>query len=58
MLIRNILNSPSDISWEIISEIDNDLNYWYGIKRVKNLTIKDNTIVRETVLSVRHSECE
>jgi len=58
MLIRNILNSPSDIIWEIISEIDSDPSYWHGIKRVKNLTVKDNTIVRETVISFRHSKCE
>lgn len=52
------MNLPSDIVWQIISEIDCDPNYWYGIKRVKNLTAKGNIVVRETVISFRHSKCE
>ena len=58
MLIRNKSDIPLEIIWQIVSEIDNDPHYWYGIKKVKNLTTDGNTIVRETVISFRNSRCE
>ncbi|MGD9674393.1 MAG: hypothetical protein AB7U98_13055 [Candidatus Nitrosocosmicus sp.] len=49
MLIRNKSDIPLEIIRQIVSEIDNDPHYWYGIKKVKNLTTDGNTIVREAV---------
>ena len=53
-----ILNSPAEIIWAIISDVDKDPRYWHGIIQTKNISVNGNTIERETVISFRQSRCE
>lgn len=39
-----------DRIWEIISDVDNDLNFWRGITSIKNLSSRGSTLIREVVL--------
>ncbi|VFJ12988.1 SRPBCC family protein [Candidatus Nitrosocosmicus franklandus] len=52
------IKSPLEIIWNIISDVDNDPKYWYGIKQTKNISVRGNTIERETIIAFRDSKCE
>jgi len=52
------INSPKEIIWKIISDIDNDPNYWQGIRETRNLKKEGNTIERETIISFRQSKSQ
>lgn len=51
------INSSDEVVWNIISNIDKDPDYWYGIKEVKNIKREGNTTERETIIAYRHSKC-
>lgn len=53
-----LLNSSTEIIWAIISDVDKDPRYWRGIKQTRNISVKGNTIERETIISFRHSKCK
>ncbi|MHB8567591.1 MAG: type II toxin-antitoxin system RatA family toxin [Nitrososphaerales archaeon] len=41
------INSSKDKVWEIISDLDNEPEYWYGTKSVHNISREGNVITRE-----------
>ncbi len=45
------VNSTFEKVWSIISDVDNDQNYWKGINRIKNISKVGNVLVREIYLS-------
>lgn len=51
------INSSDELIWTIISNIDNDPDFWYGIKAVKNIKREGNTTERETIIAYRHAKC-
>ena len=46
-----------DTVWNIISDIDNDPQYWLGTKSVKTLNNNGDIIEREIVLAFKESTC-
>ncbi len=40
--------------WEIISDLDNEPEYWYGTKEVRNISKEGNVIKREIVQNFRN----
>jgi ribosome-associated toxin RatA of RatAB toxin-antitoxin module len=52
-----IINANKQNIWKIISDVDNDPNYWYGIKKVKNLKKEQDFLERETIIAFRKSSC-
>jgi len=54
--IRKI-DSSDELIWSIISNIDEDPDFWHGIKAVKNIKREGNTTERETIIAFRHSKC-
>jgi ribosome-associated toxin RatA of RatAB toxin-antitoxin module len=51
------INSPDELIWSIVSDIDKDPDFWYGIKAVKNIKREGNTTERETIIAFRNSKC-
>ena len=49
--------APIDRVWDIISDIDNEPQYWHGTKSVKNIKRNGNMIEREVVISFKDSKC-
>ncbi len=43
--------------WSIISDLDNEPQYWHGTRSVKNLERKGNVIEREVVIAFKDSKC-
>ena len=47
------INAPKDSVWEIISDLDNEPEYWYGTREVRNISKDGNIINREIVQNFR-----
>ena len=45
------VNAYFERVWNIISKVDNDINYWKEIQHIKNISRERNVIVREVYLS-------
>jgi carbon monoxide dehydrogenase subunit G len=43
--------APADQVWRIISNVDNETQYWPTFKEIKNINEKGNTIEREVTIS-------
>ena len=56
--ISTTINANKDKVWSIISDLDNEPKYWHGTKSVKNLSVKDNEIVREVIIAFKNSKCK
>lgn len=48
------IKAPRDRVWEIISDLDNEYEYWYGTKDVRNISREGNVINREITQNFRN----
>jgi hypothetical protein len=48
------IEASSDRVWNIISDLDNEAEYWWGTKEVHNISKEGNTINREIVQNFRN----
>ncbi|MDE1871923.1 MAG: SRPBCC family protein [Thaumarchaeota archaeon] len=48
--VRLQINTSQERVWDIISNIDNDSNFWRGITSIRNLSRDGNVTTREIVL--------
>lgn len=48
--VRLQINTPQERVWNIVSNIDNDSNFWRGITSIRNLSRDGNVTIREIVL--------
>jgi|SRR5581483_11699258 len=51
------MSAPIDRVWDVISDVDNEPQYWHGTKTVKNISKNGNTIEREVTISFKDSRC-
>src|SRR5918911_1726910 len=51
------VSAPIDRVWDVISDIDNEPQYWHGTKSVKNISRNGNIIEREVIISFKDSRC-
>lgn len=47
------IHAPRDVVWEMISDLDNESEYWYGTREVKNISKEGNVINREITQNFR-----
>ena len=47
------INASRDKVWEIISDLDNEGEYWWGTKEVRNISKEGNVIKREIYQNFR-----
>jgi ribosome-associated toxin RatA of RatAB toxin-antitoxin module len=43
--------------WRIVSDVDNEPEYWHGTRTVKNISKTGNTIEREVTIAFRDAVC-
>jgi carbon monoxide dehydrogenase subunit G len=43
--------------WNIVSDIDNEPKFWKGTKEIRNISKKDNTVIREITIAFRDQKC-
>ena len=52
-----IINSAVDKSWEIISDINNEPEFWKGTKSIRNISQEGNTTKREITIAFKDKKC-
>jgi carbon monoxide dehydrogenase subunit G len=52
------INAPLSKVWEIMSNIDNEPQYWHGTKSINNIQKSGNVVEREVVIAFRNSVCK
>jgi carbon monoxide dehydrogenase subunit G len=50
------MTAPLDRVWTVISDVDNEAQYWHGTKSVKNISREGNVIKREVVIAFKDSK--
>ena len=51
------INSSTEKVWDIISDLDNEPEFWKGTKETKIISREGNVITREIVIAFRDSKC-
>ncbi|MCE9652147.1 MAG: SRPBCC family protein [Nitrosarchaeum sp.] len=51
------ISAPIDKVWDIVSNLDNEPEFWKGTKEVKNLSKNGDTITREITIAFRDQKC-
>ena len=52
-----IINSAVDKIWEIISDINNEPEFWKGTKSIRNISQEGNTTKREITIAFKDKKC-
>jgi carbon monoxide dehydrogenase subunit G len=48
--------APLDRVWSIVSDIDNEPQYWHGTKSVRNISKEGNVTMREATIAFKDSK--
>lgn len=51
------LAAPLSKVWQVVSDVDNEPEYWHGTKTVKNISRTGNTIERQVTIAFKDSLC-
>ncbi len=51
------INAPLDRVWGIVSDIDNEPEFWKGTKEIRNISRQDGKITREITIAFRDQKC-
>ena len=52
-----IINSNIDKIWDIISDINNEPEFWKGTKSIRNISQEGNTTKREITIAFKDKKC-
>ena len=52
-----MINSNVDKIWEVISDINNEPEFWKGTKSIRNISQDGNTTKREITIAFRDKKC-
>jgi carbon monoxide dehydrogenase subunit G len=51
------IKAPIEKIWNIISDLDNEPEFWKGTKEVRNISKEDNKVNREITIAFRDQKC-
>lgn len=51
------ISASVDKVWDIISDLDNEPEFWKGTKEIKNISKKGDVITREVTIAFRDQKC-
>ena len=52
-----VINSSVDKIWDIISDINNEPEFWKGTKSIRNISQEGNTTKREITIAFKDKKC-
>ena len=52
-----IVNSTSEKIWDVISDINNEPEFWKGTKSIRNISQEGNTTKREITIAFKDKKC-
>ena len=57
IVVQTEINATLEKVWEVISDIDNEPEFWKGTKKVKTLSVEGDIIKREITIAFRDQKC-
>jgi ribosome-associated toxin RatA of RatAB toxin-antitoxin module len=51
------INASTDKVWDVVADIDNEPKFWKGTKKVRNISKKENIVIREITIAFRDQKC-
>ena len=57
IVVQTEIKATIDKVWEVISDIDNEPEFWKGTKKVKTLSVEGDIIKREITIAFRDQKC-
>ena len=57
IVVQTEIKATIEKVWEIISDIDNEPEFWKGTKKVKTLSVEGDIIKREITIAFRDQKC-
>ncbi|HSB83112.1 MAG TPA: SRPBCC family protein [Nitrosarchaeum sp.] len=55
--VSSEISASIDKVWDIVSDLDNEPEFWKGTKEIKNLSKNGDIIVREVTIAFRDQKC-
>ena len=52
-----VINSSVDKIWDVISDINNEPEFWKGTKSIRNISQEGNTTKREITIAFKDKKC-
>ena len=52
------IKAPTEIVWDLVSDIDNEPKFWKGTKEVRNISREGDVINREIIIAFRDQKCQ
>ena len=57
IVVQTEIKATIEKVWEVISNIDNEPEFWKGTKKVKTLSVEGDIIKREITIAFRDQKC-
>ena len=57
IVVQTEIKATIEKVWEVISDIDNEPEFWKGTKKVKTLSVEGDIIKREITIAFRDQKC-
>lgn len=55
--VETEINAPVDKVWNVVSDMDNEPEFWKGTKEIRNISKEANIINREVTIVFRDQKC-
>ena len=56
-MLSKKLNAPLDKVWDIVGDLDREPEFWHGIKSIRNISKRGNSVERDVVIAFKNSTC-
>ena len=57
IVVQTEIKATIEKAWEVISDIDNEPEFWKGTKKVKTVSVEGDIIKREITIAFRDQKC-
>ena len=56
-MLSKKLTAPLDKVWDIVGDLDREPEFWHGIKSIRNISKRGNSVERDVVIAFKNSTC-
>lgn len=57
LMLSKKLTAPLDKVWDIVGDLDREPEFWHGIKSIRNISKRGNSVERDVVIAFKNSTC-
>jgi ribosome-associated toxin RatA of RatAB toxin-antitoxin module len=56
-MLSKKLTAPLAKVWDIVGDLDREPEFWHGIKSIRNISKRGNSVERDVVIAFKNSTC-